>query len=359
MPRSRSGVDYVKGTAVSSLTAIFGNSEEKPQEDSEKLLQLYWNRAELKKEFADLRKENYRLQERVREQEGATARAGQKLDHLEQLLLDPDWVYNVIIYYQLKHLNLSCQSKLNKFAEQLKRQREAREHGRLVERWNERRAAEAAAVEQEIGEQRLQVQMLEDRLQAEQHRLVTMNSLLRMFRRRSATATLDRLAAAVDAAQHQEQELLQAYDRIQCREPPDTQGLDIPTKRLINFMILSFAQHMYLYFCDDGLAEMAKEAGEKSVGAINYGGRRECDEIIARVRKRVAKFDKASQLADVLQMRAKLIADKARFRSDSDAVPVSGSVSTVYEIDGNGAVSETEANLLGENYWKLSEVVSR
>jgi len=42
---------------VTSLTAIFGNSEEKPQEDSEKLLQLYWNRAELKKEFADLRNE--------------------------------------------------------------------------------------------------------------------------------------------------------------------------------------------------------------------------------------------------------------------------------------------------------------
>ena len=63
---------------MTSLTAIFGNSEEKPQEDSEKLLQLYWNRAELKKEFADLRNEKFRLQERIKQHEGATARVHQK-----------------------------------------------------------------------------------------------------------------------------------------------------------------------------------------------------------------------------------------------------------------------------------------
>ena len=38
---------------MTSLTAIFGRSDEKPQENSEKLLQLYWNRAELKKEYAE------------------------------------------------------------------------------------------------------------------------------------------------------------------------------------------------------------------------------------------------------------------------------------------------------------------
>ena len=81
---------YVKGPTLTSLTAIFGRSDDKPQEDSEKLLQLYWNRAELKKEFADLRSEKFRLQELVKEQEGATARVEQKLNHLEQLLLDKD-----------------------------------------------------------------------------------------------------------------------------------------------------------------------------------------------------------------------------------------------------------------------------
>jgi len=344
---------------VTGLTAIFGNSEEKPEEDSDKLLQLYWNRAELKKEFADLRDEKFQLQERIKEHEGATARVHQKLNHLEQLLLDPEWVYNVIIYYRLQHLNLRCQSKLEKFAELLKQQRENRQHSQLVSGWNEKRVAEAGDIERQIGEQRMQVQMLEDHLQAEQHRLVTMSGFMRLFRKRSVTATLDNLAASIVSAQQMEERLMVQYDELQHRMPPDTEGLDIPTKRMINFMILSFAQQMYLHFRPDGLAGMAKEAGDKSVGAINYGGKKECDQIIERVRKRVEKYDKAKDFADILQQRAKLIAEHAMFRSNDDAVPTSGSVAIVYEITSKGVIKKRDANLLGDNYWNLSGILSR
>ena len=37
----------------------------------------------------------------------------------------------------------------------------------------------------------------------------------------------------------------------------------------------------------------------------------------------------------------------------------SGSVSTVYRIDAGGKVKEFDANLLGENYWNLADIVSR
>jgi hypothetical protein len=344
---------------VTSLTAIFGNSNEKPEEESEKLLQLYWNRAELKKEFAGLRNEQYRLQERVKQQEGSTARVQQKLDHLERLLLDPEWVYNVIIYYQLKQLNLRCQSKLEKFSEQLKQQREQRQHNRLVGNWNERRAQEAAGIERQIVEQRMQVQMLEDQLQAERHRLVTMSGFLKIFRRRSVTAILDNLAETIESAQLQEEELLLHYDEIQNRVPPDTEGLDIVTKRVINFTILAFAQQLFLHFDEDGVAGMAKEAAEKSVGAINYGGKKECDVIVGRVQKLADSFDNVSDFADVLQQRAKLIAEIAQFRSNDDAVPVSRTVSTLFAISRKGVVKESDANLLGDNYWNLSNIISR
>ena len=344
---------------MTSLTAIFGISGEKPQEDSEKLLELYWNRAELKKEFADLRNEKFTLQERIKQQEGTTARVHQKLNHLEQLLLDPDWVYNVIIYYQLQHLNLRCESKLAKFAEQLKLQREEKQNSQLISDWRADCVEQAKEIEGQIGEQRLQTQMLEDRLQAEQHRLVTMSGFMRFFRKRSVTAELDRIAEAIDAAQQSEEQLLIKYEEIQNRQPPDTQGLDIATKRLINFMIVSFAQQMYLHFREDGLAEMAKKASDKSVGSVNYGGKSECDEIVERVQKRMLEFEKAKSFADILQQRAKLIAEKALFDRDDDAVPASGSVATVYAITKKGVIKERDANLLGEDYWKLSEIVSR
>jgi hypothetical protein len=54
-----------------------------------------------------------------------------------------------------------------------------------------------------------------------------------------------------------------------------------------------------------------------------------------------------------------MIGEKAQFRNDTDPVPIAGSVSIVFNIDPNGLVRESEANLLGENYWGISKVLSR
>jgi hypothetical protein len=186
-----------------------------------------------------------------------------------------------------------------------------------------------------------------------------MNGFLKIFRRRSITAILENLANVIEASQRDEKQLLLQYDEIQKRQPPDTVGLDIGTKRLINFMILAFAQQLYLHLGDDDLAGLAKESGEKGVGALNYGGKIECDELITRIRECANSFDKATDIADKLQQRAKLIARKAEFRNDDDAVPVSFSVSTVFAIGDKGVIREAEADLLGGNYWKLPSILSR
>ena len=128
------GADYVKELDLGSLAALFGNSEEKPQ-DSEKLMDLYWNRAELKKSFANARKEHYRLQDQIKKQEGATARIQQKLDHLEDLLIDPQWAHNVVVFYQLRGLARRCERRLATFSEQLKQQREKKQQEEVQAEW--------------------------------------------------------------------------------------------------------------------------------------------------------------------------------------------------------------------------------
>lgn len=347
---------------MTSLTAIFGGANEEPDghdPESDKLLNLYWNRAELKKEFAELRGEKFRLQERLKEQQGATARVEQKLQHLENLLLDPDWSYNIVTFFQLRRLSLSCESKLAKFAEQLKQQRERRLQEQLLGDWNAQRSAEAATVERQVGESRMRIQMLEDRLQAERSRHAAMGGITRIFRGRGAEEKLSELARSLDDAQESECQLLLQLEAIENRQPPDLQGLDIAAKRQINFMIIAYSQQLFLHFRDADLAEMAKEAAQKSIGAVNYGGKLVCDEILAKVRKRLESLDKATEFADVVKRRAKLISEKARFRHSDDAVPTAASVSTVYAIDKDGQVKESTQNLLGENYWNLAAALSR
>lgn len=343
---------------MSSLTAIFGHSAEKSQ-DSEKLLHLYWNRAELKKEFAGMRNEQFKLQDKIKEQEGVAARLQQKLDHLEELLIDPDWAHNVIVFYQLRGLALRCQRKLAKFAEQLKQQREQKQHNRLLVSWNEERTREARVLERQISEKRAAVQQSEDQLQAERRRLMSMSGFLKIFRRRSVTAILSNLSEKIEAAQQEEQALLRSVQQIQERKPPDNQGLDTPSKRSINLMIIAFAQQQFLTFADNELAALAKEASEKSVGAINYGMRIDCEQLLGRVQKRIQMMEQASDFAGVLQRRSKLLGEKALYRNESDVIPVSATVATLYEIDNNGIVSEGQANMLGENWWGISKILSR
>ncbi|MEX2123084.1 MAG: hypothetical protein WD795_04260 [Woeseia sp.] len=343
---------------MSSLAAIFGSSGDKAQ-DSDKLLHLYWNRAELKKQFAGMRKEQFKLQDRIKQQEGATARLQQKLDHLEGLLIDPEWAGNAVVFYQLRGVALHCQRKLSKFAEQLKQQREQRQHNSLLVKWNEERSRESRVVERELVLTREVVQRADEQMHAERDRLMSMSGFLKIFRRRSVTATLDNLATQIESAHQQERALLQKLEDIKNRRPPENQGLDVGSKRSINFMIISFAQQLLLLFADDTLAAMAKESSEKSVGAINYGNRNECELLLVRIRKRAESIVQSADVASILQQRAKMLAELAVFRNDGDAVPVSGSVSTVFDIDANGSVRKAEVDLLGENYWGIAKILSR
>jgi hypothetical protein len=343
---------------LTSLTAIFGSSQEESG-DSEKLLELYWNRAELKKEFARLRDETFELKDQIKTKEGAAARLQQKLDHLENLLLDPEWVYNVMIYYQLRALNQRCVNRVARFAEQLKQQREKRQHAKLLQAWNGERKGQAHSIKKQIGEQRMHMQVLEDQLQAERHRLSSMHGFLRFFRKRSITKMLDNIAEQMAVAQARESELLAELSEIQAREAPDTQGLDIAAKRSINFMILSYAQQLYLHFAEDNLAAFSKESGDKSIGAIKYGSKQDCDFLLQRVIKRGDSLQNASEFADILQHRARLLSEDAKFKGTDDAVPIVASVSTLFDIDENAAISRGDADLLGENYWGLQQVMSR
>lgn len=343
---------------MAGRTAIFGTANEHG-DDNEKLVELFKNRAELKKEFAALRKEKNRLQQLIAEQQGATARVTQRLEHLESLLVDPEWAYTVVVFYQLRALNRRYTSKLAKFGEQLKQQRENRREKDLLKAWRVKRDAEKRAVQRKLGEHRNRLQVFEDQVQAERHRLESMSGLSRMLKGRSASDQLAELDGQRDAFAQEEQALLQELESIESADRPDAPGLSIQEKRSINFMIIAFAQHLFLQFRDRNLVSLVKESRDKSVGAINYGSKTDCDRLLDRIAAQVDSMEKATDFADELKRRAELIAEHAVFNQDDDAVPAAGTVATVFAINASGVVTKSDANLLGDNYWGIADVLSR
>ena len=186
-----------------------------------------------------------------------------------------------------------------------------------------------------------------------------MNGLLKLLYGRGLKRGSDDLIGRIEAGHIRERAILEELDQLKNDTPPEQDGLDIATKRSINFMVLSFLQQLYLTYEDHDLAGLAKEATEKSVGAVNYGGKPACDEIVAHLDERHQAALYAQESPELLKRRAKLIANRAVFAGDDDAVPVADSVSTVFSFGTNDIVRESEANLLGENYFSVGEVLSR
>jgi len=95
--------------------------------DEERLMQLFQNRAGLKKAYADLQDEFHLLRDRLKQQEGATIRVQEQLDALGDLLGDPKTGFGALVFFQLRALWKTCHQQLSAFATELTRQQEARE----------------------------------------------------------------------------------------------------------------------------------------------------------------------------------------------------------------------------------------
>ena len=342
---------------MSSLATLLRPNEK--SSDDDKLLDLWGNRNELKKAFADLRKEKYRLQDRLKQQDGAIARLEQKLEHLEELLIDAEWARSALVFYQLRGLGMRCQRKLSCFAEQLKQQREQRQHAQAMAQWQQGVKGKLAAIESAIAKTRDSRIKLEDELRAMRRKLEDMGGVSRLLRGRSANADMEERAARIATKEREEAELREKLDVEKRRTPPQVAGLDVATKRSINLMILAFAQQLYLGFDDDDLVDLVKEACDKSAGSVKYGSDGDCDDLLRRIRRCASAMEKPGDFADELQRRAKLIGERAVFLAEADAVPSASSVETLFRFGASGLVSEGRARLLGDNYWGIAATLSR
>src|SRR6185437_14726510 len=120
--------------------------------DDERVLHLFRNRAELKKAYSGLQDEVYRLKERIKQQEGATARVQEMLQGLEARLGQPESGYPALVFYQLRELWTQGRNLLTQFVAELAAQQEARERRAFFAEHNRRLFARRQGVETTLRE---------------------------------------------------------------------------------------------------------------------------------------------------------------------------------------------------------------
>ncbi|MGD8340034.1 MAG: hypothetical protein PVH89_04595 [Gammaproteobacteria bacterium] len=331
--------------------------------EQESLLELYWNRAGVKRELVSLKREHFELLEKLEQHEGAIMRAESQLEGLERLLTDPMAAANAMVYFQLRHMWRVCALKVQQFSKELRMQREKRErlqlHNTVLAKRNRRLEAIEGKLDQ-LGQKRKHA--IEECLRLEK-RLERMNFFTRLFAAPSLRNRIQGSKQNRTALEERIEEFNDVVAKIRGEPLPEPDGLSLESRRLINVATIALAQHLVVHFSADGLASQARKATKCSVADMKFGERRVCDQLVERIRHRIEALNRQKNLADLVKRRADALVEKVGYRYESDATPMREGLAEIPLSADSDEVEELsnpplKVNVLEDDYWDLEQVLS-
>ncbi len=335
--------------------------------ESEQLLKLYWNRADVKRELKALRRERFELLDKLKEQESAILRAQEQLEGLERLLTNPLAAANAMVYFQLRHLWRVGAQRLEQFGKELQTQREKRERVQLQDAEIAKRKRRLdAATEKVVGLAEKRRTAADEQARLEQ-RLRDMNAIVRLFR----GGVLRRRIAGVDNGLRMLDEKLEELralgEKIQGEPLPEPEGLSLDSRRLINVAVIALAQHLVVHFSEHDLASLAKTSTERAVADMKFGERRDCDLMVERIREKIEELKQQKAFADQVKRRTDLLLTEVKYRNETDSVPgveclqlitrTPGAQPNELDLARRATDAPLRINVLADDYWYVLAVM--
>ncbi|MEJ0005204.1 MAG: hypothetical protein WDM77_02115 [Steroidobacteraceae bacterium] len=333
-------------------------------EDDHRVLTLFRNRAELKKAYGELQEEVYRLKDRIKQQEGATARVQEMLGSLESRLGLTETAYPALVFYQLRAMWQRGREILEQFVAELAAQQDERERRALFVEFNRTQFSRRAAAEAAILTTQTQFNDAQRFVSDLSSRRAKLTRFWHYFKRRDLDHRLVGAHSALELASTEFAQSRGDMASIDAQQPPEFPGLSLDARRAINIAAIAYAEVLCLRLSDTSLMSLAKEAVARREPVDAYGGRPECEALIALIaRARVILESKANVAQDV-KSRSDSMRPQARYRSGADTAPTPESVS-LGETDvlaGEALGSEVAVrmpNVLAEDTWDLFRVLLR
>ncbi len=328
----------------------------KSAEEQERLLKLYWNRAELKKELAGLDDQLYQLRDRLKQQEAATQRAVDERESLETLLGNPELGFGALVHFQLNGLWRACQQQLEQFATELRRQQEDRERKRQLVEFHQERQSRTQLATERLSEANAELETEEQTESAIRARLAAATGFWRYFGRRRLADQLARQVTRSGQARRYLEDMNEAKRTIEKEPWPEFPGLSLDGRRAINSAVIAYAQLLYARLAESGLALHARQARVKNVHESNYGARAECEALMAEIAAGLALVRGQKDIASEIRARTEALKAVANYRHPDDTVPDPGTLPSAFP--GRG-VPVREPNVLIDDYWDVYTVLLR
>jgi hypothetical protein len=330
-----------------------------------RVIELFRNRAELKKAYGGLQEETYRLKDLVKQQEAATQRVQDMLGELEGRLSTNETAYATLAFYQLRRLWQSGRELIGQLIADLSRQQDERERRHHLALHNRRQFARRQTVEGQL--------TAAQRLSEEAGALVTqlaseLGALTRFWHYFKRRALERRIHAAqfelndARTALGQAQSTLEDIAREGAAEFP---GLSLGARRSINLAAIAYAEVLCLRVATlkAPLLALAHEATSRREAGDTYGTPQECVLLMGQISRAQTLIAARAGLAEEIRARGERLQGLVRYRSANDGSPLSDSIALsegdVLELAPLGADAKRLPNVLAEDTWDLFRVLLR
>jgi hypothetical protein len=347
---------------IDKLTFLKGGAEGGPSSpDEERLMQLFQNRAGLKKAYADLKDEFHLLRDRLKQQEGATIRIQEQMDALGDLLGDPKTGFGALVFFQLRALWKTCHQQLSAFAADLTRQQEAREVAKHKADIDTERNSRLADADQRLRNAAAEADEHRRLLSEAQYEIARLSAFWHYFSRRRKLKSLESLRSQLLLADQAVGELHAEHSAIEHEASPEFPGLSLGARRNINLAIISYAELLCEHADAFGLAARAKEAVARRVHEMSFGTRAECESYMQRVQKAQQAVANQKQIGSQVRVKLERLRATCGYRNTADTVPTADSLSPPAELefDKPKAAPANTWNVLAEDYWDLYTLLLR
>lgn len=348
------------GDKIGAIKLPFG-AKPKPEHD-EKLVQLFKNRADLKKAHGALQDEIHQLRDRLKQQEGATARAQEQLEALEMRLGDPESGFDSLVFFQLRALWRACHSQLEQFIGELSRQQEERERLAHVASFTKDKNARLAAAELRVREFDPMVDEARSALLTIEARLKGLGGFWNYFRRRKVAEQVAAQRSRTDLWLREQADFERARDAIAEEQVPQFPGLGIDGRRAINLATIAYAQAMCSRLGTSGLTLQVKAAIDGRVVDADYGTREEIGALMGRIAQATAAVARQREWAPEIKLRVDRLRQQAEYRGETDTVPLSETAmiaGSLPQMPNQPPTTAPEVNVLADDYWEIYRVLLR
>jgi prefoldin subunit 5 len=158
--------------------------------EQERLLKLFWNRAELKKELQGLDDQLHNLRNKLKQQENANSRLQQQLEQLEMLLGNPERGFDALVHFGLKALWRACRDQLDRFASDLKRDRQDAQRKQQLAEFQQDRSERLKVADERLRQAQEVADAERERLRQRDERMARLKGFWNYFKRRDLAAEI-------------------------------------------------------------------------------------------------------------------------------------------------------------------------